>query len=133
MMAASKVNVKKFANGRMTPQEMHRMFAFPPTAKCQGCGGRPHLRAIVLAPLDEVSKRGLLPEGMPQDEVMKMVVPLKSSTDIKPQAFVRLSVSYSCTMCRKDFEKALARTPSWCVVEINSGPDETNRIVLGAG
>lgn len=124
------VHVKKFANGRMTPQEMHRQFAFPKNAKCEGCGRRPHVRAIVMAPLDEVSKRGLLPADMPQHELMKVIVPIQSVTDRRPQAFVRISTTYSCTSCRKDFEKALAKGPSWCIVEINAGPDEKNRVSL---
>lgn len=109
------------------------MFGFPPGARCQGCGGPPHVRAIIMAPLDEVSKRGMFPADMPQHEIVKLVVPIQSSTDKRPQAFVRMSVTYSCSLCRKDFEKALAKTPSWCIVEITAGPDETNKIVLGAG
>lgn len=124
-------HVKKFDNGRRTPQEYHQQFAFPPTAKCSApnCHRRPAVRAIVMAPFDEVSKRGMLPTGyILSPEIMKSIVMIKGQTG--PEPYVRISVAYSCSSCQTQFEKALAKSPSWCIVEINKGPDPSNRIVV---
>ena len=102
--------------------DVHREYAFSPHSKCVGCGGRPHMRAIVMAPFDEVQKRGMLPAGaIASPGLMQSIVPIKNSEG-NPDPYVRISVTHSCTMCSRAFQTALAKLPSWCIVEINEGP-----------
>lgn len=102
-------------------EKAHAQFAFDSGAKCAGCGRAPYLRAIVMAPFDEARKRGLL-FGLTDQQVMALLVRLKSGTDPKGEVFVRLSTTYSCQACASEFERACAKHPSWMVVEINRGP-----------
>ncbi len=126
-MARAPRNLTRFMQGRCTPQEYHEQHAFP-GQRCNGCGGPPALRAIVMAPYDEAQKRGMVPPGhVAGPAILKLVVALKGG-DGQPVPHVRMSITYSCRMCRRDFERALARAPSWVVVDINRGPDPTNRI-----
>jgi hypothetical protein len=123
--------LKRFDGGNRTPQEYHRAHAFPPAAKCSGCGGPPAVRAVVLAPFDEVSQRGMLPhDELVNPSILQTVVPLKGA-DGQAVPHVRLSITYSCSRCRREFERALAKAPSWCFVDINEGPDPTNRVQVG--
>ena len=124
------IHIKKL---QTTPQELHREFGIDPKAKCAGCGGgRPVVWAIVLAPLKEARDRGMIPLNMPQEALVNLVVPIQQSAFHKPEPFVRLSKTFSCQACRKVFEKELAKAPSWCIVEIQEGPNPTNRVVVGA-
>ena|SRR5260221_14568497 len=123
---------KKFDGGRRTPNEYHAAESFPLDARCAGCGARPVMRAQVFAPFDECSKRGMLPEGaLINPAILQAVVQLKGASG-QPEPFIRLSVVYSCKMCQKAFEKQCARAPSWCFVDLEFGPDPTNRVVVGA-
>jgi hypothetical protein len=80
------------------------------------------MRAIVMAPFDEAQKRGMVPQGtLVSPAIMQAIVPIKNSEG-QPDPYVRLSVTHSCTQCSKDFQRALAKAPSWCIVEINEGP-----------
>ena len=126
------IHRKRFDEGRTTPQEYHRLHAFGPDARCAVCGGRPEIRAIVLAPFDEANKRGMLPEGaMFNPGVMQTMVTIKEGGVPKP--YLRLSIAYSCKLHQREFERTCAKAPSWCIVEINRGPDPTNRVQVGAG
>lgn len=127
-------HIKRFNGGRSTPQEFHEQHAFPPTAKCSVCGGSPSVRAIVMVPSDEVEKRGMIPQGagtVPQlfPELVPALVPIQDGGT--KRWFIRTSVVYSCSRCQKAFEAALAKTPSWAIVEINRGPDPRNRVQVG--
>lgn len=88
------------------------------------------MRGIVMMPLDELRKRD------PKFDVIvarasvdpnaaqafySMLVQLKGG-DGKPVPYMRMSTVYSCETCKHEFEKALAKAPSWAVVEINRGP-----------
>lgn len=124
---------RKFMDGKITPQDYHRQHGFPKGAKCAGCGGPPAVKAMVFAEVKEAVKRGMMPppmeNGVINEAVVKTLVKFKGPSG--PVLHARLSQSYSCTSCRVDFEKALARAPSWCVVEINEGPDPRNRVSVG--
>lgn len=130
------LHMKKFAGGRMTPVEMHQRYAFPLGAKCM-CGARPRFRAIVMIPIDEARKRmpGLDdimladPEGFMQNLVQIRESKTDSDKDLK--TYFRLSVVYSCQRCRRDMDKALAKAPSWAIVEINEGPKDPMIITNG--
>jgi hypothetical protein len=105
-------------------EKAHAAFAFDAGARCACCGRAPYVRAIVMAPFDEARKRGLL-FGLTDQQVMALLVRLKSGTDPKGEVFVRLTTSYACQACAPDFERAAAKHPSWAVVEINRGPTRT--------
>ena len=120
-----------------SPQEFHAQYAFPPDAKCQACQNKPSIRGIVMMPLDEAEKRGVIPPGAGRapllfPDLAPALVPIHSGNG-KPDFYLRISLVYSCRLCQKDFEKALAKAPSFCIVEINRGPDPTNRVTVGRG
>ena len=76
-----------------------------------------------MAPLDEAQKMGML-DGITLEKAAALE---KAMVDIRHpsgavEKFLRLSVTYSCVTCRSEMEKALAKQPSWCIVEINEGP-----------
>ena len=133
MTPAKTIHRKTFAHGRMTPQEMHRMFAFPLDARCAGCGGRPHVRAITMVSIKDALAQGLVSQSevTSADFLGKCMVPIQETKGTKPVPYIRLSNAYSCDRCRREFEKALAKLPSYMIVEINAGPEETNRVLVG--
>lgn len=137
--AAPVIHRKKLFGGRFTAEEIHAKHAFPPGAKCSGCGGPPMIRAMVMAPLDEVKKRDPEFEVLEQlatvspeaaQRWFKMLVQIKGS-DGKPVPHIRLITAYACQSCGPTMEKTLAKGPSWCIVEINRGPGRDRVITSG--
>lgn len=119
-----------------TPQEFHAAHAFPKGAKCAGCSNKPQVRAIVMMSAVDAEKMGMIPKGAGKAPVLfKELAPflVKINDGGTPKWFIRTSMAYSCRACRKDFEKALAKAPSYCVVEINEGPDYRNRVSVSVG
>jgi hypothetical protein len=89
-----------------------------------------------MMPLDEAEKRGFVPAGAAAAPiafpwVVPLLVPIQDG-GVKT-LYVRISKVYSCSLCQREMEKALAKTPSFCIVEINRGPDPTNRVQVGGG
>jgi hypothetical protein len=128
---------KIFSRANVTPNEFHAKWAFPPTAKCCACQAKPSIRAIVMMPIDEAEKRGLIPPGaatapMLFPAVVPVLVPIREPGNPKPSFYIRVSMVYSCRRCRKDLAKALAKAPSFCIVEINEGPNPNERVLLGS-
>ena len=120
---------KKFMNGEMTPQEMHSKYAFPVGAKCAGCGGPPLVTIRSFAEEAEMLKRD------PRLKVLQLVEPEKYGSiplGTKMGAYLRISEVFACASCAPDAERAAAKHPSWCFVDINRGPAEM-RIVVGPG
>jgi len=119
---------KQLFGGRETAEEVHSSAAFPPGSKCAGCGKSRGLimRIIILAPVDEISKRDPrfadMVEQCPQ-QFMEIVVRTKYGT------MLRLSTTYACHACQRDAERAAAKAPSWCIVDINRGPGKDKTIV----
>lgn len=108
-------------------QTYHAQHAFPPHARCV-CGRPPVGRAIVMAPYDEAAKRlNLPPMFMAGPAVLERIVYLKGG-DGRPAAHVNLSTVYCCEGCQSPFEKALAKTPSWAVVDLSYGPNPRRAI-----
>ena len=134
MSPTRNVPTKKFDGGRSTPQEYHRRHAFPPTAACTGCGGRPSVRAIVMMECKEAVKHNMVPTYTGDQEIEAQVaatlVYLRGPSG--PVAHFRLSTTYCCPRCRPTMERALAKGSSGLVVDIQDGPDATNRVVFGA-
>ena len=125
--------VKKFQNGDITPNDFYRKHGFPPSAKCQGCGAPPAVKATVLVEYKEAVKREMVPplvlDGAINEAVAKTIVNLRGPSG--PVPHIRTSSTYACSLCRVLMEKALAKGPSWAIVEINEGPDPRNRVSVG--
>lgn len=130
---------RKFMGGLMTPREYHAAHAFPPGARCASCPRPPVVRAEVLAPLDEVRKRDADFEAISHlaltnpeaaQRFHAMLVPLKGG-DGFPSPHVRISTVYACDACVPAMERALARGPSWVVVDIRRGPPPERLVTSG--
>ena len=125
---------RKFMNGDCTPQEFHQAYAFPPTAICTGCRcARPAVRIITYIEAAEGRKRGFIPPftGNPEIEaiVAKSLVQFKGPSG--PVPFFRDNIVYACRGCRPALERVMAKTPSWMQVEVQEGPNPTNKVVFG--
>lgn len=119
----------KFANGLMTPQEMHSKYAFPVGAKCVGCGGPPLVTIRSFAEEAEMLKRD------PRLKLLQLVEPEKYGAmrlRTKMGAYLRIAEVYACVRCAPEAERAAAKHPSWCFCDINRGPAEM-KIVVGPG
>jgi hypothetical protein len=126
------LNPEKFLNGTLTPQEFTAAHTFGPYARCNGCGGAPVISATVFVPYDEAVKRGLVPPGHEANQqILDVSCMLLTGSNREPEPHVRLSKAYSCRVCQPAFERGLAKSPSWAVIDINRGPDPTNRVVVG--
>jgi hypothetical protein len=132
---SKKRHIRRFDGGRSTPQEYHAMHAFPVGTRCAGCGGRPSIRALVMVPSDDAERSGMIPVGagvaphlFPQ--LAPVLVRLKDGGS--DRWFIRISKTYSCTLCQAALERTLAKAPSWAVVDISRGPDPHNRVQVGA-
>jgi len=117
---------KKFMDGRMSPEDVHQRLAFKPGSRCLYCSKPPMTRATVLAPLDEVKKRD------PSIQDLSLARPdlfLAMLVQTKHGPHVRISEVYSCKECTPALEKAVAKHPSWCIVDFDRGPG-ADRIVV---
>lgn len=66
-------------------------------------------------------------------EVMEAIVQIRENpTDTVGKQYLRISRAYSCKGCRRTMEKALAKAPSWCIVEINEPPRDTIQAGYGS-
>src|SRR5262249_32452072 len=109
--------------GRMSPSEAHARYAFPIHAKCEGCGARPSIRAVTMIPFKDACADNPAIAAMllaHPDSVMSNVVDLKGPDGL-PRPHFRAGVAYSCRQCQASFERALAKLPSWVIVDINRG------------
>lgn len=123
--------LKKFMNGAISVQEYHITHAFPEDARCL-CAAKPAVRAIIMVPYDEALKRGMIPEGHEASNDLLGRMLLLKGADGRGEPHFRWSTVYSCRQCQPAFEKELAKAPSWAVVDINRGPDPSNRVTVGA-
>lgn len=111
--------VRKFMDGRETPQEFWENNAFPKDAKCL-CGRRPSMKATTFAPLDEVIKRDpIFAAAYASAHPMMNTILVHT---IVGGTHVRLATAYACRSCGPEMEKALAKGPSWCVIDFQRGP-----------
>jgi len=121
------IHRKQFMDGRMTPQELHASTAFPLGAKCTGCGGPPMTSIHSYGEEAEMLKRD------PNLLVLLKTDPEKYAqmrTQTKMGYFLRIGAVYACSLCSKQAQKEAARHPSWCFVEIDTGPTP-DRLVTG--
>lgn len=116
------VHMRKFLRGRMTPEEYHAKWAFPPGVRCTSCqGAKVVLRAITLAPLADARRVSPWVDALDPVALLQMVVQIKGA-DGQPVPYVRIGTAYSCAQCRSALERTLAKLPSWVQVEFNRGP-----------
>jgi hypothetical protein len=86
-----------------------------------------------MCPLDEAIKRGFVRTDnlMQQADLLKVLVHINESAASPNKKYVRMNTAYFCSGCSTTVEKELAKTPSWCIVEINRGPGQDLIITSG--
>lgn len=127
-MSGKIIHVDKFMGGEMTPQEAHRKFGIRKKCMC----GRPGVATIrVLVELAELIKRQ--PEFVAQIAASNPNGPYVPTVPTKYGNMVMVSNVAVCENCRKDGEIAAAKGPSWCLVEINSGPKDSITVQVPRG
>ena len=112
--------VKKSMDGKATPMDMHRRYAWN-GKPCTTCGGAPVIRLKTFMRADDFT-------SVVEPGVMAMIA---AACDGKlptvPTKFgpiVRIGDAYACRPCQKDAEVAAARLPEYVIVEIDRGvPD----------
>ena len=126
--------VRRARLSRMTPDEVEAM-CMPPGARCVACSAPPCCTARVFAPLKDVA------DGMIGRETLgKLLVEnpdafFELCWERAPgEVWVRVTTTYSCRAHLHIMEKAAAKSPSWCMVDIDRGPEAAargNRVVVG--
>jgi hypothetical protein len=118
-------HIKKFADGKETPEEMHRRLAFA-GGKCLGCGGPPAIRIKTFAPVDEMVKRnpGLVARLM----AMNPNGPFLPTVKTVNGEMLLISNIYACDRCKVTAEKQAAKGPSWVLVDIDRGPPKMSPV-----
>lgn len=115
--------LKKFDNGRRTPQEMHSQYAFRPGEVCAVCGAPPLTTITSFGEEKEMIKRDnrllLLRMANPESYAAMRV-----ETRMGP--YLRIGRVVACVQCTPALEKAAAKHPSWAFVEIDRGPPIIN-------
>lgn len=128
------IHRRKLFGGRQTAQEVHAQHAFPPWAKCGGCGSRKQLQSVarVLYPLDEMRKRDPLFDALMSVNPQKFMETIVQTIH---GPYIRLTTVYCCRdpHCQKAFAAALAKQPSWAIVDKNDGPGPDRIVVSKAG
>lgn len=117
-------HIRKFMDGRATPQEIHRAIGI--RKNCVYCGRPAAIRIKVLIELGELTKRQ--PEYVAQIMVTNPNGPYVPTIPTIHGPMVKVSDVGACDLCRADAEKAAARGPSWAIVEIDRGPVEKTTV-----
>ena len=117
------VHLKTFENTHgLTPQRMHQKYAWG-DAKCPSCGRVAVVRVISYVEFKELHRTS--------DGAMILMKLTKANDGRVPMVrfkwgeFVKLGEYYACSLCRKDMEKRLARSPSWVHHEFDEMPTAT--------
>ena len=117
--------ITKFMDGRMTPNEAHRALGI--RKKCAGCGRPAAIRIRVLADLKELTKQQ--PQFVAAIAASNPAGPFVPVVPTKYGPMVMLSDIGACDLCRKTAEVTAAQSPSWCIIDIDRGPNERNKVV----
>jgi hypothetical protein len=121
------IHIKKFADGKETPREMHRRIAFA-GRKCFGCGShKVAIRIKTLAPVDEITKRN--PSLVAALIARNPLGPFLQTIKTRHGAMLLVADISACDLCQSEAEKAAARGPSWVIVDIDRGPDDDKPMV----
>src|SRR5690349_3494248 len=129
-----KIHTKKLFSGE-SAEDVHQRLAFPVGAACQGgnCRSRPTVGAITYAPYKEASEHYPEIAAMDANVVAHLLIRLRIDAERRGVPCVRLGKTYSCAFHRKDFERALAKLPSWILVEFQEGPKKSKFLSGAAG
>lgn len=122
----SENHVRRFMGGLQTPQEVFRSHAFPKGAACASCKGPPAARFTVYVLWDDAVRRD--PTLLLMDEGALAAITVR----LKQGRAIRISNAYACERCRPAAERYVAKNaPSYAFVDIDAGPEPTNRVVVG--
>jgi len=117
------IHFNKLFGGKMTAEEVHRSTALR-GRKCP-CGLQAAGRAISFAPLSDLfDKDPMRVRWLAQQNGGQIpIVQFKTGReDASAQKFVRLGEAVYCDICRSACEKAMAKLPSWVLVDWDRGP-----------
>ena len=117
------IHIKRFADGKETPAEMHQRIAWG-GRRCDVCPGAAVVRCISFAPFAEISQRSpeLIMQLAAQNDGN---VPMVEFTYGK---FVRIANAFACGACKKDLAKAAAKAPSWVLIEFRELPKMNTQV-----
>jgi hypothetical protein len=112
----------------LTPQETHIKYAWR-SRQCivAGCGGTPNIRIRVFTPIKEMDQ-GILAAIAASNRDSPGSLPVVQMTY---GAMLKTADMVVCRSHQKDAERAAARGPSCSLVEIDRGPDPTNKTQVG--
>lgn len=126
--------LRKFKNGDITPQDYHVKHAFPLAAKCSVCGAHPHICILVYAEATEAGRRGLIPIATSEAAERAIRATMITLSDGGTEKlYFRAHKIYACAQHQTMAERVAAKAPSWCAVDIQRGPNPTNKVVFGLG
>lgn len=128
---ADNIHIKKFMDGQISPQAFHAKHAFPPGAKCFGCKRSPITTIRVYAPVKDMLARDPMLKALSEADptaFMQLVCP----QGLFKEPMMLLSCLYACTTCTPAAEKAAAKGPSYCCVDIDRGPSPDRGFVQRA-
>lgn len=109
------IHRRKLFNGRPAA-EVYAEDAWP-GAKCSGCGGRPPvIRVQVFIALSDMSAE------IRNRALVELALRRVHAVRTKRGMAVRWSEQYACRLCRASLERATARGPSFCMVDIERPP-----------
>jgi hypothetical protein len=115
--------VEKFAGGEMSPNELHRALAFG-GRKCDACGAPAAIQIKMFLPLSDVLTKApewAMKEALKNEGKLPIV-------EFKHGKHVRVCMTYACERCRAEAERIAVKAPSYCVVEIDEGPEAKNPV-----
>lgn len=117
---AETIHIKKFQDGRETPTDMHRRLGV--AMKCIGCGQAAAIVIRTFVTIEDLYAK--------QPELAGLIMarnpdgPYVPTTKMKFGNMVRIAQAGACTRCAPDAERAAAKAPDWCLVEVSRGPKE---------
>lgn len=120
--------LKRFADGKETPFEMHQRLAWA-GKRCTTCGGAPVIRIKTFMKAEDFTSQV-------EPGIMAMIA--KScggklpTVPTKYGPIVRIGDAFACRACQRDAERAAAHLPGYVITEIDRGPADI-KIRVGAG
>ena len=120
--------LKRFADGKETPFQMHQRLAWGGKG-CTTCGGAPVIRIKTFMRADDFSSQvepGIMAMIAAACDGKLPTVPTKFGP------IVRIGDAFACRACQKDAEIAAAHLPGYVITEIDRGPADI-KIRVGAG
>jgi hypothetical protein len=120
--------LKRFADGKETPFQMHQRLAWG-GKRCTTCGGAPVIRIKTFMRADDFTSQV-------EPGVMAMIAQACGgklpTVPTKFGPIVRIGDAFACRACQKDAEIAAAHLPGYVITEIDRGPADI-KIRVGAG